>query len=57
MGNEEQATSDQLPLGLLRFKEGFGGRVVRYVGAYDIVYRPWLYRLLQWAETRRRNLG
>jgi lipid II:glycine glycyltransferase (peptidoglycan interpeptide bridge formation enzyme) len=71
MRNEEPATSDerrvmsdqlpmtnnQLPLGLLRFKEGFGGRVVRYVGAYDIVYRPWLYRLLQWAETRRRNLG
>jgi peptidoglycan pentaglycine glycine transferase (the first glycine) len=32
--------------GVYRFKQGFGGQVVRYVGAYDYVYRPalaWLY--------------
>jgi peptidoglycan pentaglycine glycine transferase (the first glycine) len=32
--------------GVYRFKQGFGGRVIRYVGAYDYVYRPalaWLY--------------
>jgi peptidoglycan pentaglycine glycine transferase (the first glycine) len=32
--------------GVYRFKQGFGGQVVRYVGAYDFVYRPalaWLY--------------
>lgn len=46
--------------GVYRFKEGFGGRVVRYMGAYDYAYVPpvyaagttlwptlrlWLYRL------------
>jgi len=32
--------------GVYRFKQGFGGQMVRYVGAYDYVYRPalaWLY--------------
>jgi peptidoglycan pentaglycine glycine transferase (the first glycine) len=34
--------------GLYRFKRGFGGQVVRYVGSYDYVYvKPlyWLYRM------------
>ncbi len=31
--------------GVYRFKRGFGGRVVRYVGAWDYVYRPPLYAL------------
>ncbi|MFQ6058126.1 MAG: lipid II:glycine glycyltransferase FemX [Anaerolineae bacterium] len=31
--------------GIYRFKRGFGGRVVRYLGAYDAVYRPVLYWL------------
>ena len=37
--------------GVQRFKEGFGGQVVRYVGAYDYGYHPHLYRLLEraWA--------
>jgi len=38
--------------GVYRFKRGFGGRLVRYIGAYDYVYRPLLYQLyrraLQW---------
>jgi len=38
--------------GVYRFKRGFGGRVVRYIGTYDYVYRPLLYPLyrrgLQW---------
>ena len=38
--------------GVYRFKRGFGGRLVRYMGAYDYVYRPLLYKLyrkaLQW---------
>lgn len=32
--------------GVYRFKQGFGGQVIRYVGAYDYIYRPalaWLY--------------
>ena len=31
--------------GVYRFKRGFGGQVVRSVGAYDYVYNPLLYRL------------
>ncbi len=31
--------------GVYRFKEGFGGRLVRYVGAYDYVYSPLPYVL------------
>ncbi len=31
--------------GVYRFKRGFGGNIVRSVGAYDYVYNPFLYRL------------
>jgi peptidoglycan pentaglycine glycine transferase (the first glycine) len=31
--------------GVYRFKRGFGGQVVRYLGAYDHVYSPLLYWL------------
>jgi lipid II:glycine glycyltransferase (peptidoglycan interpeptide bridge formation enzyme) len=31
--------------GVYRFKRGFGGRLVRSIGAWDRVYRPLLYRL------------
>lgn len=41
--------------GVYRFKRGFGGEPVRYVGAYDQVYRPLLYRLLTWAWQQRRG--
>jgi lipid II:glycine glycyltransferase (peptidoglycan interpeptide bridge formation enzyme) len=34
--------------GVYRFKQGFGGQVVRWPGAYDYVYRPGLY----WLGTR-----
>jgi lipid II:glycine glycyltransferase (peptidoglycan interpeptide bridge formation enzyme) len=43
---EEQAKSDPL-YGVFRFKKGFGGRVVRYMPAYDRVYMPPLYALWQ----------
>lgn len=37
---------EQDPLwGVYRFKEGFGGKVVRHVGAWDYAARPLLYRL------------
>jgi len=35
--------------GVYRFKAGFGGEEVRFVGAYDHVYRPLLYRGVEWA--------
>ncbi len=31
--------------GVWRFKQGFGGRVVRFIGAFEVVYRPVLYWL------------
>ncbi|HRY28763.1 MAG TPA: peptidoglycan bridge formation glycyltransferase FemA/FemB family protein [Elusimicrobiota bacterium] len=38
----------QNPLyGLYRFKKGFGGDLVRFVGEFDKVYSPWWYRM--WA--------
>jgi peptidoglycan pentaglycine glycine transferase (the first glycine) len=41
--------------GLYRFKRGFGGREVRYVGAYDFVYNRPLYHLLTTLWDRRRG--
>jgi lipid II:glycine glycyltransferase (peptidoglycan interpeptide bridge formation enzyme) len=41
--------------GLYRFKRGFGGREVRYVGAYDFVYNQSLYHLLRAAWNWRRR--
>ena len=42
--------------GVQRFKEGFGGRVVRYIGAYDRVYSRTLHTLLNWAWAGRRRI-
>ncbi len=48
---DPDASDDATPRGGLwgvyRFKQGFGGRVVRYAGAFDYVYNPTLY----WAGT------
>lgn len=40
--------------GVYGFKRGFGGEVVRSVGAWDRVYHPLLYRLYRWYSERRR---
>jgi peptidoglycan pentaglycine glycine transferase (the first glycine) len=39
--------------GVYRFKRGFGGRLVRYAGAFDRVYNPLLYRAFQFALRQR----
>jgi peptidoglycan pentaglycine glycine transferase (the first glycine) len=39
--------------GVYRFKRGFGGTVVRSVGAWDRVYQPALYRLYHLWESKR----
>jgi peptidoglycan pentaglycine glycine transferase (the first glycine) len=31
--------------GVYRFKEGLGGQVARYLGAWDMPINPWIYRL------------
>ena len=41
---EQAAQADPLA-GVSRFKKGFGGRIVRYLPAYDLVYVPALYAL------------
>ena len=43
---EEQGVLSAGMGGLYRFKRGFGGRVARYVGAWDHVYSGLLYRIL-----------
>jgi len=52
---EEQGVLSTGLGGLYRFKRGFGGREVRYVGAYDYVYNQPFYRLLTtlWKWRRR----
>jgi peptidoglycan pentaglycine glycine transferase (the first glycine) len=37
--------------GVYRFKRGFGGRLVRTVGAWDLIYAPLRYRLYSAAAT------
>jgi peptidoglycan pentaglycine glycine transferase (the first glycine) len=41
--------------GVYRFKRGFGGRLVRSPGAWDLVYAPLRYRLYQAAVTLYRH--
>ncbi|MBI4785561.1 MAG: peptidoglycan bridge formation glycyltransferase FemA/FemB family protein [Chloroflexi bacterium] len=47
-----------LPDGLRQFKQGFGGQVVEYVGAYDVVFSRWRYelyrRMLAWRRMSTR---
>ena len=40
--------------GVYRFKQGFGGEVVRYAGAYDCVYGSLRHRMYQLALSARR---
>lgn len=44
---EFQSRSEGL-WGVYRFKRGFGGEIVRSIGAFDYVYRPALYPLYRW---------
>jgi peptidoglycan pentaglycine glycine transferase (the first glycine) len=43
--------------GVYRFKRGFGGQVVHYLGAYDYVYSPLLYWLYNRVVTWRVSTG
>ena len=40
--------------GVYRFKQGFGGQVVRFAGAFDFIYSPLRYRAYQLALRLRR---
>jgi peptidoglycan pentaglycine glycine transferase (the first glycine) len=52
---EAPEDADQLPHGLYQFKQGFGGVVVRYAGAYDVVFSRWRYALYTRALAARRG--
>ncbi|MDH7478411.1 MAG: peptidoglycan bridge formation glycyltransferase FemA/FemB family protein [Syntrophomonadaceae bacterium] len=42
---------DDHPLyGLYRFKKGFGGVYTEFIGEYDLVFKPALYWIWNWAE-------
>lgn len=43
--------------GVYRFKRGFGGNLVRTVGAWDQVLSPLRYRLYTWALRLREQIG
>ncbi|OGO18266.1 MAG: hypothetical protein A2Z14_19730 [Chloroflexi bacterium RBG_16_48_8] len=53
---ERDFTSRQDGLwGVYRFKRGFGGKLVRSIGAWDRVYIPSLYRIYRWMNTLLRK--
>ncbi len=41
--------------GLYQFKQGFGGQVVEYAGAYDVVFSRWKFALYERALAMRRG--
>ena len=41
--------------GLYQFKQGFGGQLVQYSGAYDVVFSRWQYALYARAVAWRRG--
>ena len=42
--------------GVYRFKKGFNGRLVKYIGVYDLPFQPVLYHLLDKGMTLWQNL-
>lgn len=42
--------------GFHRFKEGYGGRLVEYVGSFDFVINPFMYRIYKTADKIRWGL-
>lgn len=51
----ENDESENLPTTLYQFKQGFGGEVVRYTGAWDIVFSPAQYQLYKFARKMRKS--
>lgn len=54
----EGGMTPPLPDSLYQFKQGFGGDVVRYTGAWDYVFNPFLYKVYRVARrVRKSGLG
>jgi lipid II:glycine glycyltransferase (peptidoglycan interpeptide bridge formation enzyme) len=51
----EANDASELPSSLYQFKQGFGGRVVEYSGAWDVIFNPLLYRVYRLARRARRS--
>jgi len=54
-GITDNGTAQEALSGVERFKAGFGGEIVRYVGAYDHVYMRLVYRVMNAYLARRRG--
>ncbi len=52
---DEAREESDLPSSLYQFKQGFGGQVVHYAGAWDQIYNPFLYRLYRAAREFRKT--
>lgn len=52
---EQESDAENLPSSLYQFKQGFGGQIVHYSGAWDIVFDPLRYRLYQLARKFRKS--
>ena len=55
--DQEDGSSNRALAGVERFKRGFGGQIVRYLGAYDHVYHKVLFSLARrvWAWHQSRS--
>ena len=42
--------------GITRFKKGFGGEEINFMGAYDLVYQPLLYKAYKMASAIKRSM-
>jgi lipid II:glycine glycyltransferase (peptidoglycan interpeptide bridge formation enzyme) len=51
----ETASAENLPSSLYQFKQGFGGHVVRYAGAWDVIFNQALYRAYRLARRMRKS--
>ncbi len=51
--NGSSMHGNTLPEGILRFKQGFGGNIVRYVGVYDLLLAPTKYKFYKAALSAR----
>ena len=55
---DESNDDANLPTTLYQFKQGFGGSIARYTGAWDFVLNPFLHRLYRIARrVRKSGLG
>ncbi|MBI4674952.1 MAG: peptidoglycan bridge formation glycyltransferase FemA/FemB family protein [Chloroflexi bacterium] len=51
----ESSDAENLPSSLHQFKQGFGGTIIRYSGAWDMVFDPVRYKMYQLARRIRKS--